>query len=460
MLAIRIKKGLDIPLAGVPQLSITPAASVKRVAFLAADFLSMRQLPKVLVEEGESVRLGQALVSSKQYPQIIGVSPGSGIVEQIVRGKKRALKAIILRLEGKEEQTFRQFDAGSLDALTATQVKDNLLATGMWLALRTRPYSMTPPPDSEPNAIYVTAIDTEPLAPPPEVIIAEALEDFIYGLQIVSKLCRGVTYLCAAPALALPEHCNQIAKVVRFTGPHPAGLVGTHIHHLSPLSTGDVVWSINYQDVIAIGRVFVSGRLAIERVVALSGPLMNHPRLVRTRVGASLTDLLEEEQIASGARIISGSVLSGRHALTGRHALGWAAYLGFFHHQVVALREAHQPERLRWIAPTIQKFSALRIFFPHWRARQARFDLDSSYHGSASAMLPIGVYERVMPLDLLITPLLRALLVGDIETAIELGCLELDEEDLALCSFVCPGKHDFGRVLREMLDKIQSESQI
>ncbi len=451
MLEIRIKKGLDIPLAGVPQLSITSAASVKRVAFLGADFLSMRQLPTVLVEEGESVRLGQALVRSKQHPQIIGVSPGSGIVEQIVRGKKRALKAIILRLQGNEEQTFRQFDAGSLAALTATQVKDHLLATGMWLALRTRPYSMTPPPDSEPDAIYVTAIDTEPLAPPPEVIIAEALEDFIHGLQIVSKLCRGVTYVCAAPALALPEHCNQIAKVVRFTGPHPAGLVGTHIHHLSPLSTGDVVWAINYQDVIAIGRVFVSGRLAVERVVALSGPLMNNPRLVRTRVGASLTDLLEEEQIAAGARIISGSVLSGRHAL------GWAAYLGWFHHQIVALWETHQPERLRWIAPTPQKFSALRIFFPHWRSRQARFDIDSSYHGSASAMVPIGVYERVMPLDLLITPLLRALLVGDIETAIELGCLELDEEDLALCSFVCPGKHDFGKVLRELLDKIQSE---
>lgn len=449
---IHVKKGLDIPLAGVPLQSITTGAPVNRVAFLGADFLSLRQLPKVLVHEGQRVRLGQALISSKQYPQIIGVAPGSGVVEHIIRGKKRSLKAITICLEGDEEQTFKQFDADSLSTLTSSEVKDNLLAAGMWLALRTRPYSLAPTPDSEPAAIYVTAIDTDPLAPTPEVIIAEAPDDFINGLQIVGRLCQGQTFLCAGAGLTLPAECNQSVNVVRFTGPHPAGLVGTHIHHLTPVSASVVVWSINYQDVIAIGRLFVSGRLSVERVVALGGPLMPRPRLVRTRVGASLEDLLAAEQIDTNARIISGSVLSGRHAR------GWAAYLGWFHHQVTAIREGHQRELLGWIAPGADKFSALRAFVSHWRPRQQRFDMDSSYHGSPRAMVPIGVYERVMPLDLLITPLLRALLVGDIEAAIELGCLELDEEDLALCSFVCPSKHDFGGLLRDVLDEIQHES--
>ena len=450
---IHIKKGLSLPLAGEPQQSITPGAPVKRAAFLGADFLSLRQLPKVLVSEGQHVRLGQALISSKQHPQIIGVAPGSGVVESIVRGQKRSLKAIVIRLEGDEEQTFRQFDTHALSTLTISQVRDNLLAAGMWLAFRTRPYSMTPPPDSEPEAIYVTAIDSQPLAPPPEIIIAEAADDFIAGLQIVSRLCQGPTYLCAAAGASLPEQCHQLSKVklVRFSGPHPAGLVGTHIHYLTPDSANAVVWSINYQDVIAIGRLFVSGRFPVERVVALGGPVMTQPRLVRTRVGASLQELLAGERLDTNARIISGSVLSGRQAL------GWDAYLGWFHHQITAIREGYQRELLGWIAPGANKFSALRAFISHWRPKRTRFDMDSSYHGSPRALVPIGVYERVMPLDLLITPLLRALLIGDIEAAIELGCLELDEEDLALCSFVCPGKHDFGNVLREVLDKIQHE---
>ncbi len=433
-------------------MSITDGPPVKRVAFTGADFLSLRQLPKVLVNEGDRVRLGQALISCKQFPEVMGVAPGSGVIEQIIRGKKRSLKTITIRLEGDEAQDFRKFEADSLSRLTRDEVKENLLAAGMWLAIKTRPFSMTPPPDSEPSALFVTAIDTQPLAPPPEIIIAEAGDDFVYGLHIVSKLCSGQTYLCAASGVDLPKGCDQMTKVVHFAGPHPAGLVGTHIHHLTPIASGDVVWSINYQDVIAIGRLFTSGRLPTKRIISLAGAPLTHPRLVRTRMGASIEDLLSAETIDADARIISGSVLAGRHAL------GWAAYLGWFHHQVTAIRDGQQRELLGWIAPGTRKFSVLRAFISHLRPKHTRFDMDSSYHGSHRALVPIGAYERVMPLDLLITPLLRALLVGDIETAIELGCLELDEEDLALCSFACPSKHDFGKALREVLVHIQRES--
>lgn len=448
----RLRKGLDIPLGGPPDQLIGSAPPVERVAFVAADFLSLRQLPGVLVSEGESVCLGQPLIRCKQHPQIVGVSPGSGVVEEIIRGDKRALKAIVVRLHGDDCQTFQRHDRASLDTLTSAQIKKHLQETGMWLALRTRPFSLTPEPESTPHALFITAMDTQPLAARPDIIINAAAEDFVYGLEIISKLCEGPTYVCSAADAKLPVACDKYAKRALFSGPHPAGLAGTHIHHISPVDGRRTVWTIHYQDVIAIGRLFATGRFPVERIVALCGPRMQQPRLVETRLGACVADLLAGQAHDPATRIITGSVLSGRHAI------GWAGYLGWHHYQVTAVSESHQRELLGWLAPGLDKFSASRAFISHLRSKQTRYAMDSSYHGSPRAMVPIGAYERVMPLDLLITPLLRALLVGDIDTAIELGCLELDEEDLALCSFVCPSKHDFGVVLREILDRIQRES--
>ncbi|MDH5181512.1 MAG: Na(+)-translocating NADH-quinone reductase subunit A, partial [Gammaproteobacteria bacterium] len=438
-----------------PEPVISAGAEVSRVAFLGADFLTLRQLPRVLVNEGEQVRLGQALIQSKQYPAVVGTAPGCGVVERIIRGKRRSLKAIIIRLESDAEQTFTCFDPDTLDSLSVEQIKTQLLAAGLWLALRTRPYSLTPSPDSEPAALFINAADTQPLAPPPEKIISAAAADFLHGVQVVSRLCQGTTFLCVGGETVIPQGCEQYARLVQFSGPHPAGLVGTHIHYLYPVDEHRMAWTIHYQDVIAIGRLFTSGRLSTGRIISLGGPLLRKPRLIRTRIGAALNELLANELLEEGenARILSGSVLAGREALD------WANYLGWFHYQVTAIRENPKRELLGWLAPGGDKFSALRVFLSHLRSRRTRYAMDGNYHGSARAMMPIGVYEKVMPLDLLITPLLRALLVEDIESAIELGCLELDEEDLALCSFVCPGKHDFGPVLRAVLDKIRQELQ-
>lgn len=461
---IHVNRGLSLPIHGEPEPSIDAGAEVTRVAFVAADFLSLRHLPRVLVTQGQRVRQGEPLVQSKQCPAVIGTAPGSGVVEQIIRGRRRTLKAITIRLDGDEQQEFPQYDAGKLGELSVDQIRENLLTSGLWLALRTRPYSLTPLPDSEPSSLFVTAIDTQPLAPPPGEIIAQAADAFVQGLQIVSRLCKGKTFLCAAPDTVLPAACDTLCTVARFSGKHPAGLVGTHIHYLSPAGEDRMVWTINYQDVMAIGRLFTSGRLPTERIVALGGPLVARPRLLKTRVGASLEDLLAgeltnenepqaEQPPSHSTRVLSGSVLAGRRARD------WAAYLGWFHHQVSVIRENSHREFLGWMAPGGDKFSALRAFVSHLRPGRAGFNMDANYHGSPRALMPIGVYERVMPLDLLITPLLRALLVGDIEAAIELGCLELDEEDLALCSFVCPGKHDFGGALRDLLDRIHKEYQ-
>jgi Na+-transporting NADH:ubiquinone oxidoreductase subunit A len=326
----------------------------------------------------------------------------------------------------------------------------NLTRSGLWTAFRTRPYSKVPDPATAPHAVFVTAIDTNPLAPDPAVVIDEAREDFEDGLAVISRLTEGHVHLCRAPGADIPSPSLANLEVAEFEGPHPAGLAGTHIHFLSPVSARRTVWTVGYQDVIAIGRLFKRGRLVTERIVAFGGPPVNEPRLVRMRMGAALEPLVRDGLADVECRVLSGPVLSGYRAA------GWGAYLGRYHVQVAVLEEGRKRDLLGWIMPGGKRFSVTNAFLASF-SRKRRFDLTTTQNGSPRAMVPIGSYERIMPLDILPTQLLRALIVGDTDVAQQLGCLELDEEDLALCSFVCPGKHDFGPILRENLERIEKE---
>ncbi len=445
---IRVKRGLDIPIAGSPEQRIHPGAPVRRVGVLGHDYGTYKRLPTLLVNEGDRVRLGQPLVRGKHLTGVTTTSPGSGVIEYIERGARRFLQTIAIRLEGDEEETFNAWQAQELAGLNATQVRENLLASGLWLSFRTRPYSLVANPETEPHSIFVTAMDTNPLAADPAVIIAQAPEDFTNGLTVISKLTPGKVFVCKAAGSAIPAPAP--VSVQEFTGPHPAGLVGTHIHFLAPVDSRRMVWHLNYQDVIAIGRLFTTGRLSPERVIALGGPQVFNPRLIRTRLGASLSDLVQDELRTGESRLISGSILSGHHAA------GKTAYLGRYHLQLSVLREGRERELLGWMAPGFSKYSASKVFVSGLLP-QRRFSLTTSRNGSARAMVPTGAYERVMPLDILPTQLLRALVIKDTETARALGCLELDEEDLSLCTFVDTGKYDFGPILRENLRQIMKE---
>ncbi|MDX1697776.1 MAG: NADH:ubiquinone reductase (Na(+)-transporting) subunit A, partial [Thiohalobacterales bacterium] len=322
---IKIKRGLDIPITGKPEQQIHPGAEVHRVAVLGRDYGSYKSLPTLLVEEGDRVRLGQPLVRGKQLTTVTTNSPGTGVVEFIERGARRAIHSIAIRLEGDEEETFNSWDRGELAGLNRTQVQENLLASGLWLAFRTRPYSLVADPDTEPHAIFVTAMDTNPLAADPALIISESPHDFNSGLQVIARLTPGKVFVCKAAGAAIGVDESQEIAVAEFAGPHPAGLAGTHIHFLSPVSEQRQVWHLGYQDVIAIGRLFTSGRLSTERIIALGGPQVVRPRLIRTRLGASIKDLLEGELERGESRAISGSILSGHHAL------GKTAFLGRYH---------------------------------------------------------------------------------------------------------------------------------
>jgi len=447
-LRFHLHRGLDIPLAGPPRPEIHAAPNVQSVALLPGDYPSIK--PVLLVEEGDRVRLGEPLMQDRGDPRLRLVSPGTGVVRTIHRGAKRALRSVVVQLEGDEEISFEPVAAAKLAELAPEAVRERLLESGLWTAIRARPYGRIALPDTRPHALFVSATDTEPLAPDPRFMIGEYGRDFADGVTALARLVSTEVFVCCGPGpeLNLPEHPG--IQVAEFSGPHPAGLPGTHIHFIAPVSAKRSAWYVGYQDVIAIGRLFTTGRISTERVISLAGPAVLEPRLLRTRLGASTEDLVEGQLRGGECRVISGSALSGREA----HA--WSDFLGRYHNQVTVLAEGREREFLGWIVPGSAKFSVSNAFLSAVR-RRLPFRFTTNQNGSPRAMVPIGIYEKVMPLDILPTPLLRALLVRDIESSIALGALELAEEDLALCSFVCPSKHDFGPVLRSVLDEIHKE---
>lgn len=441
-----IKKGIDLPINGAPEQVITDGNAVSSVAIIGMDYIDMK--PTMEVQEGDKVKLGQVLFTDKKNEGVRFTSPGSGSVKSINRGAKRALQSVVIELAGDEEETFAKFPVDQLSGLDEQTVKANLVDSGLWTALRTRPYSKVPAITSKPNSIFISAMDSNPLAADPSVVIATKPEAFKNGLTVLGCLTEGKVYVAKAPAtqISLPSS----VEVAEFEGLHPAGLVGTHMHFINPVSATKVAWTVGYQDVMAIGELFTTGRINVERIIALAGPMVKNPTLIKTRLGASTEELVKDELEHTNVRVISGSILSGRKAVN------WGAFLSRYHVQISVLKEGRDRQLFGWLNPAGEKFSFTNALFSSFN-RKKKIDMDTSAHGSPRAMVPIGVFEGVMPLDILPTQLLRSLIVMDTDVAQQLGALELDEEDLALCSFVDSGKHDFGKALRANLSHIEKE---
>lgn len=445
---IKITKGLNLPIAGMPSQQISSKTAVKRVALLGEEYIGMR--PSMAVREGDRVQKGQLLFEDKRNPGVRFTAPASGTISAIHRGERRVLQSVVIDVDGDDAVHFPRYELADLAALTREAVQQQLVESGMWTAFRTRPFSKIPAPGSVPAAIFVTAIDTNPLAADPQPIILAQREAFDAGLTLLTRLTDGKVHVCQASGGKLGGHPVGQVTFNQFAGPHPAGLVGTHIHFLEPVSLKKPVWHLNYQDVIAVGKLFLEGELSSERIVALGGPQVKEPRLLKTCSGASLDELLADELLDDENRVISGSVLSGTHA-QGPHA-----FLGRFHLQISVVKEGREKELFGWVMPGKDKFSITRTTLGHFMKRKL-FNFSTDTNGGERAMVPIGNYERVMPLDILPTMLLRDLLAGDTDSAQALGCLELDEEDLALCTYVCPGKYEYGPALRSVLTQIEQE---
>lgn len=444
---IEIRKGLALPITGEPKQVIDEGPKIRSVALIGFDYHGMK--PTMAVAVGDKVKVGQELFADKKNPGVIFTSPASGTVAAINRGAQRVFQSVVIDVEGNEALEFDRFEPAKLPGLTREQVQDNLVRSGLWTAFRTRPYSKVPALNAKPHSIFVTAIDTNPLAADPGVIIAEKKAAFASGLTVIAKLTDGKVFVCHARGAELPKGEGGNIQYQAFGGLHPAGNAGTHIHYLDPVSASKFVWTIGYQDVIAIGELFSTGRLSVERVVSLAGPQVSQPRLVRTRLGASLQELTAGQLKSGENRVVSGSIFGGR---AGGSAV---QFLGRYHTQVSVLQEGRERTVLHYLRPGANAFSVLPIYIS--KLMKKSFSFTTSTNGSERAMVPIGIYERVMPLDILPTPLLRSLIVGDTEMAQKLGCLELDEEDLALCTFVSPGKYEYGPILRENLTRIEIE---
>ena len=448
---IRIKKGLDIPIYGTPAEDIVDSKKSRSVAVLGNDYVGMK--PTMLVEEGDSVTLGQPLFEDKKNPGVLITSPAGGKIEAINRGDRRALQSIVIEVETEEKaEQFNSFSNEDLVSASSDSVRQQLISSGMWTAFRTRPYSKIPSVDSSPSNVFISVLDTEPLSPDPEKIVNPRLDDFNFGILVLKQLVDCPIHISVSEISTLEITEDDQVKKHRFSGPHPAGLVGTHMHFISPASLSNVNWTIGYQDLIAIGSLFKTGCVSTERVIALSGPQVNEPRYIKTRLGACTDELTAGELTQRENRIISGSVISGREAI------GSYAYLGRYHNQVSVIAEPNSRDRefMNWLTPGPRKFSKIPLFLSSIFPKKI-FKFKALMNGSDRPIVPIGVYEEVLPLNMLPAMLLRNVVLMDTEKIQDLGGLELDEEDLSLCSYVCPGKYDFGSLLRAGLNKIEVE---
>ncbi|PCI85545.1 MAG: NADH:ubiquinone reductase (Na(+)-transporting) subunit A [Hyphomicrobiales bacterium] len=451
---MKLKKGLDLPIIGAPNQIKIHKKSVKSIAVNGQDYIGLK--PKMLVAEGEHVKCGQPLFEHKVSPEIKYVAPASGVIKAINRGPRRVLETIIIELDDKQVGVnFDKYKVDELSDIGRNKVQKNLYKSGLWSSFKTRPYSKVPTANTTPHSLFVTAMDSEPLAADAASIIHAAQDDFDYGIEIINQLSDGKTFICHDDkdniGIASLDKLENV-EYHHFSGPHPSGLAGTHIHFLDPIFGDKTIWTIGYQDVIAIGRLFTTGMLNAERIIAITGPSALAPKLVKTQLGANIDDLLENEvAVGKNYRAVSGSVL------TGYKAEGKFAYLGRYHRQICLLDIDESQELLGWLRTSTKKYAFNNVHLSSFFRKKLKFPFSTKIHGSPRALVPFGSYERVMPMDILTTQLLRAILIKDTDSAQKLGVMEFDEEDLALCSFICHSKYEYGEALRACLEKIEKE---
>ena len=450
----RNRKGLDLPITGQPEPVIEQAGQPRHVALLGSDYVGMK--PTMHVREGDAVSRGQLLFECKKTVGVRYTAPAEGKVVAVNRGAKRRFESVVIELSQAElaggaggETTFAAYAGGNVQGLTRDQVRDLLVESGEWTALRARPFGSVADPTTTPKSIFVTAVDSHPLAPDLAPLIAERQGEFDAGLQALAQLTDGAVYVCSGDAVKVPSH--ERIRLEQFVGPHPSGTAGWHIHTLDPVDSKKLVWHLGAQDVIAIGHLFTTGKLMVERVVSLAGPCVTRPRFLRTRRGVALGDLISGELSEGTKRVISGSVFGGCTAMGDTHG-----FLHRYDQQVTVLQEGGERPFLGWMGPGFNAFSVKPAFVSSLMPGK-RFAFTTATHGCDRAIVPIGSYEKVFPFDIHPSFLLRALAVHDTERAEQLGCLELSEEDMALCTFVEPGKAEYGPKLRAVLDMIWKE---
>ena len=444
----KINKGLNIRLKGVPEKIIDGSLFPEFIALKPSSFPGLS--PKLSVKAGDRVKAGDSLFFDKYAPEVVFVSPVSGTVSLINRGERRKILEVVVRPDVKSESV----DFGKRDprAMTVEEIIQYLLASGVWPFLKKRPYGILANPKESPKAIFVSCFDTSPLAPDFGFILEKEQRTFQTGIDVLSKLTTGKVYLGLSYGNS-PEWMATLrnAEAKYFKGPHPAGNVGVQIHHVAPISKGEVVWTINPQDLLFIGRLFETGKIDFSKVIALTGSEVVKPRYFKTILGAKLTQLLEGN-LRTGPkkqRIISGNVLTGSKVSADN-------YIGFFDSQVTVIPEGDEYEFLGWATLGLKKFSASKTFLASLLPKK-EYTLNANIHGGERAFVLSGQYEKLVPMDILPVYLLKAAIVNDIDKMEQLGIYEVIEEDLALCEYACTSKIKVQEVLRQGINNMIKE---
>lgn len=443
---ISIKKGLTIKLIGEAEKTITEIIP-KQCAIKPIDFNGV--FPKILVQEGDAVKAGSPLFFDKYREKIIFTSPVSGTVKELKRGEKRVLLEVVIENDGKNESVdFGKSDPGRL---SREEVIEKLLKSGLWPLIRQRPYSVIAEPAATPKAIFISAFDTAPLAPDYDLIVHGNGEAFQTGIDALAKLTGGIVHLNVnagnTPSKVF-TNCKGV-QLNRFSGKHPAGNVGTQIAWLDPINKGDMVWYLRPQDVLHIGRFFVSGKIDGTELVALTGSEVKHPRYFKTKIGSSIAEMIEDNLSGENVRLVSGNPLTGKK-------IEKYGFVGFYDAQVTVLPEGDHFEFFGWAKPGFSKFSFSRSFFS-WLSPGAKYRLDTNYHGGERAYVMTGQFEKVFGWNIYPLQLIKAILIEDIDLMEKLGIYEVDEEDFALCEFIDTSKTEIQQIVRKGLDIIRKE---
>ena len=430
---IYLKKGLDLPISGEAAQSTRGVIVPDVVAVKPTDFRGL--VPKLLVREGDKVLAGTPVLADKMSQNILFASPVSGTVCEVVRGAKRKLLEVRIQADAKQE--FVDFGVKKVASMSAEQIKEALLAAGLWPSLVQRPYGIVANPEVKPKAIFVSTFSTAPLAANLDYALNEELANIQTAIDALAKLTDGGVHvgIGGANESVTPFRKLQNATLHTFEGKHPAGNVGVQIHHVSPIQKGEIVWTVSAVMLAAIGKLFNTGKYDVSRKVAVTGPKVNGPAYVDAYPGISMKDLKDFYNASENLRYVSGDVLTGSN-------VGAEGFLGFYDNQVTILEEGDKYELFGWAKPIrSSQFSASRTYFS-WLTPNKKYDMDTNLHGGPRAFVVNDTYSNVLPMDIYPVYLLKAILAEDIDKMEQLGIYEVIEEDLALCEYVCPSKID------------------
>ncbi len=446
---IRLKKGLDLPVKGAALRKISMTVVPDVVALKPTDFRSLT--PRMLVKEGDAVKIGTPVFADKKNPEILFSSPVSGTVDAIVRGEKR--KLLEVRIKSDNKGAAVKFDVPTGASLNRESVVKVLLESGLWPCIKQRPYGIIADPSVTPKAIFISAMATAPLAADPEYVLQSEIDALQAGVKALGKLTKGGVHLSLDAHNYTSGSFHKLEGVIChfFSGPHPAGNVGVQINHISPISKGETVWTVDLFLVAAIGKLFLNGVYDTSRIIAVAGPAVVNPSYVKCCAGVAMEQISDLFNFANGnIRIVSGDLLSGK-------AVGREGFLGFYDNLVTALPEGDYHEMFGWAKPfRLKKFSFSRSYYS-WLMPRKKYNMDTNTNGGERAFVLSDVYGKVLPMDIYPVFLFKAILAGDIEKMENLGIYEIIEEDVALCEFVCPSKIEIQSIVSQGIELMIKE---